>query len=97
MVNENPDDKDIWSPRVVEGWYICPAIYHYRCYTVWIKMTRDERIDDTIAWLLSSLAMPIPSSVDCAIDTAQDITISLANTSSASLLASIINTNYNDI
>ena len=48
MVHEKPDDRETWAPHAVEGWYIGPAIYHYRCYTVWIKATRADKISDTI-------------------------------------------------
>ena len=64
-------------------------MHHYRCYKIWIKATRTERIADTIAWFLSSLTMPISSSADRVISSAQDLTRALANPSHASPLAHI--------
>jgi hypothetical protein len=31
-----------------DGWYIGPALEHYRCYTVYITKTRGDRIVETV-------------------------------------------------
>ena len=30
MVHAKPDNRETWALHAVEGWYIGPAMYHYR-------------------------------------------------------------------
>jgi hypothetical protein len=51
-----------WLPHAIDGWYLGPALKHYRCYGV----TASEGIADTTAviWLPSKVSMPTASSTD---------------------------------
>jgi hypothetical protein len=40
MVHEKPSNRKSWAPHATEGWYVGPAMEHYRCYMVWMKDTR---------------------------------------------------------
>ena len=31
LVHEKPDQRALWDPHAAEGWYIGPAVEHYRC------------------------------------------------------------------
>jgi hypothetical protein len=44
IANETPSRRRTWDPHVQDGWYIGPALEHYRCYTVYITKTRGDRI-----------------------------------------------------
>ena len=35
LIHEKPDDRKSWAPHGVKGYYIGPALHHYRCYRVW--------------------------------------------------------------
>jgi hypothetical protein len=48
LVHEKPSVRGTWAPHAVDGWYIGPAMKHYRCHRVWIWETRAERIADTL-------------------------------------------------
>jgi predicted Abi (CAAX) family protease len=48
IAHETPSRKRTWAPHGQDGWYIGPALEHYRCYTVYINKTRGERIVETV-------------------------------------------------
>ena len=35
LVHEKSDNRSSWAPHATEGWYIGPAMEHYRCYTIY--------------------------------------------------------------
>jgi hypothetical protein len=37
-----------WAPHGQDGWYIGPALEHYRCYALYINNTHSERIIETV-------------------------------------------------
>jgi hypothetical protein len=48
IANETPNRRRTWAPHGQDGWYIGPALEHYRCYTVYITKTRAERVVETV-------------------------------------------------
>jgi hypothetical protein len=44
IAHETPNRRKTWAPHGQDGWYIFPALEHYRCYTVYISKTRSERV-----------------------------------------------------
>jgi hypothetical protein len=84
LVHEKPAQRGTWSTHTVDGWYLGPAIHHYRCYRVWIQETSVERIADTLAWFPTKVKMPLSSSSDLAIAAAHDLVNALRNPSPAS-------------
>jgi len=87
IVHEKPTQRETWAPHGTEGWYVGPAIDHYRNFTVYIPSTRSIRIADTLAWLPSKLIMPTASSAELAMAAAFDLTQALLNPSPASALS----------
>jgi hypothetical protein len=47
-VHETPSRRRTWAPHGQDGWYIGPALEHYRCYTVYITKTRGDIIVETV-------------------------------------------------
>jgi hypothetical protein len=47
IAHEKPDQRTSWDPHGVDGYYLGPALDHYRCYHVHIK-TKGTRIFDTL-------------------------------------------------
>jgi len=88
LVHE-PSLRGTWSPHAVDGWYLGPAMLHYRCYRVWILETTSERIADTVVWFPTKVSMPKSSSTDAVIAAAQDLTSALLHPSPASPLSPI--------
>jgi hypothetical protein len=49
-IHEKPDQRNSWSKHGVKGFYIGPALKHYRCYSVWAESSSSVRTTDTVAW-----------------------------------------------
>jgi hypothetical protein len=62
--HETPNHRITWAPHGQYGWYIGPALDHYRCYTVYITKTRSERIMETVDFVSTEVEMPFQSSQD---------------------------------
>ena len=89
LVHQKPTVRETWAPHAVEGWYLGPALNHYRCYRVWVDETSAERIADTLAWFPTQFPMPTASSADAAVAAARDLIRALQHPSLASPLAPI--------
>eukprot|EP00978_Attheya_sp_CCMP212_P043442 scaffold284051_cov46-Attheya_sp.AAC.1 len=87
LVHEKPDVRASWPAHAVEGWYLGPAINHYRCYKVWISETTSERVADTITWYLSQVSMPKASTTEEASAAARDLIEALLHPGPASPLS----------
>lgn len=48
VVHEKSQVRRTWAPHGVDGWYVGPAMQHYRCFKVYIAKTCTERISDTV-------------------------------------------------
>jgi hypothetical protein len=62
-----------------DGWYIGPALEHYRCYTVYITKTRSSRVVETVDFFPHQFKLPFPSSSKLATHTSADLTHDLLN------------------
>jgi hypothetical protein len=49
-VYEDPDSRGSWSPHGVRGFYVAPALDHYRCFKILVEETRRVRITDSVTW-----------------------------------------------
>ena len=50
VLHEKPSQRGTWAPHGLDGWYVGPAMDHYRCYQVYVPTTRALRIVDTIEY-----------------------------------------------
>jgi hypothetical protein len=48
IAHETPNIRRTWGPHGQYGWYIGPALEHYRFYTVYITKTISERVVETV-------------------------------------------------
>lgn len=65
VVHEKPDKRSSWAPHGKIGFYVGPALKHYRCYRVYMKSTNTTRITDTLSWHPSNnLFLPGSSSYE---------------------------------
>ena len=64
LLHEKPNQRSSWAPHGVDGWYIGPALHHYRCFTVFVPATGATRVVDTVEFFPSKVAMPNTSSTD---------------------------------
>jgi hypothetical protein len=64
IAHETPSRRRTWAPHGQYGWYIGPALEHYRCYTVYITKTRGNRIVETVEFFPEKFTLSFPSSHD---------------------------------
>ena len=48
LVYETPTSRKSWATHGVEGWYVGPAIEHYRNFRCYIPTTGSEHIVETV-------------------------------------------------
>jgi hypothetical protein len=48
FIHEKPGQRASWDPHGKQGWYIRPALEHYRCHRCHINATNAERISETV-------------------------------------------------
>lgn len=77
LVYESPHNRGSWAPHGVPGFYVGPALAHYRCYTVFIPKTCKTRVTDTLSWHPKSLVVPGTSAVEAVTAAAKDLETAL--------------------
>jgi hypothetical protein len=77
IAHETPIRRRTWAPHGQDGWYIGPALEHYRCYTVYITKTRGNRILETVDFFPEKFTLPFPSSQYLATQAAAGLTHAL--------------------
>jgi hypothetical protein len=80
IAHEKPAKRLTWAPHGQHGYYLGPAMHHYRCQNVYISATASERMVDTLEFLPHNSPMPQLSSTDRLIMDATDMTNVLKNT-----------------
>jgi hypothetical protein len=73
IAHETPNRRRTWDPHGQDGWYIGPALEHYRCYTVYITKTRGDRIVETVEFPPEKFTLAFPSAQDLATQAAADL------------------------
>ena len=77
LLHERPADRGSFDSHAIPGWYLGPAMKHYRCYKIWIPQTNSIRILDQVTWLPHKRPMPTSSKADLVIASAKDLTSAL--------------------
>jgi hypothetical protein len=60
VIHEKPSIRQLHAPHGVDGYYVGPAMKHFRCYRVYATDMGAERIANTEAWFPLQVIMPIP-------------------------------------
>ena len=90
LLHERPEQRNnSWSPHNVQGWYLGPAMHHYRQHRIWVPATNAERIGDTVTWLPHHVHMPTSTAEDIIVAAANDLTHALLQSDSSPLLPPI--------
>jgi hypothetical protein len=77
IAHETPKIMRTWAPHGQYGWYIGPALEHYRCYTIYINKTRGERVVETVDFFPETFKLPFPSKQYLATKAATELTHTL--------------------
>jgi hypothetical protein len=79
IIHERPDHRGPWSLHGLNGWYVGPAMEHYRAHRVYCSTTGHERISDTVEFFPKHCKVPGLSSADAATIATLDLKNALAN------------------
>ena len=74
----DPTNRGTWELNGEVGWYVGPAMDHYRCITAYFLRTRTTRICDTVTFSPHEVAFPRVTLKDQLIQAAEDIVNILA-------------------
>ena len=58
FVHAKPNKRKTWAFHGQLGWYVGPAIHHYRCFRVYLPQTGREIITDTLKFIPESIPFP---------------------------------------
>lgn len=64
VIHEKPDARTSWAPHGKDGFYLGPALTHYRSWRVYVSETGGTRVSDTLAWFPDPYKMPGHSSLE---------------------------------
>ena len=64
LIHEAPQQRSTWAPHGIPGFYLGPALAHYRSFRVFAISTQAIRITDTLAWFPAPLHMPGSSTIE---------------------------------
>ena len=73
LIHDKPTARASWAPHEVPGFYLGPALQHYRSYRAWSTTTNTMRITYAVAWFPHDFAMPGPSIHDILVRTIDDL------------------------
>jgi hypothetical protein len=77
VVHVKPSIRASWDTHGVEGFYVGPALEHYRCFRCWIIATAAIRVTDTLSWHPERLQMPGSSPIEALAAAIRDLTEAL--------------------
>jgi hypothetical protein len=73
IIHEKPQQRKTWDPHGTKGWYLGPAMEHYRCHRVFTNKTKAERITDTVEFFPQYTTVPHMTTDKIAIQAAEDL------------------------
>ena len=83
IVHINPEVRGTWELNGDQGWYVGPALDHYRCVTCHFPRTRTTRICETVTFIPHDVPIPKVSLTDHLKQAAEDIVSILAQPQSS--------------
>ena len=83
QVHEKPTQRATWGVHGVDGFYLGPALDHYRCWRTYITRTQSKRISDTIAWFPTRVRLPGTSKVEALTAAIRDVSTAITQVANA--------------
>jgi hypothetical protein len=87
VVHDKPGLRGTWATHGTDGFYVGPAMRHYRNFRCYMPATRSFRISDTIAWLPVAYTMPGHSPLEVLNAAVADLTSAIKQMSSTDMHA----------
>ena len=79
LVHDKTHNRGTWGLHGHEGWYVRPAMLHYRCLASYIPKMAKERVSDTTDFSRATPTFPRLSYKDSATNATADLTQTLLN------------------
>ena len=79
IIHEKPAQRKSWDPHGIDGWYLGPAMEHYRCYRLYATSTKAERISDTVQFFPYNYEVPNISQQTQIAESIKDLTKAVTN------------------
>ena len=79
LVHEASKERKYLDPHGVDGWYVGPAIKHYRYFRCYIQTTNTEIIAETVEFPSKHVKLPSTPSRDVATKTSKDLIHAIKN------------------
>jgi hypothetical protein len=73
LIHEKSGKRGSWAFHAIMGWYVGPAMLHYRCYTVVTADTGRERTSDTLKFEHHVVIVPKVTPTDCIIQATKEL------------------------
>ena len=74
LIHEPPEARGSWASHGLLGFYLGPAILHYRSHHVFVTATSATRITDTVAWFpATDITPPLPDTKEILIAAIKDL------------------------
>ena len=64
QIHESKERRGTWAPNSTDGWYLQTSLEHYRCYVIYVKQTKNERISDTVYFKTKYITQPTLTDAD---------------------------------
>ena len=93
VIHNRPTTRPSWGFHGDEGFYIGPAMDHYRCVKCYIPKTRAVRVSDTVAFFPTTVPLPFTSLEDHLRSAASDLVTLLSPQSPSSFPTLSLNDN----
>ncbi|KAL7527505.1 hypothetical protein ACHAXR_001989 [Thalassiosira sp. AJA248-18] len=81
LAHEKPDKRGTWSDHAIDAWNLGTSMEHHRCFKIYSKITRAERIADTLFLKHKYLTSPTVTPEDAVIAAAQQFTRAISGNS----------------
>jgi hypothetical protein len=80
LIYNDPDSCASWAPHATDGYYVGPAVDHYRCLRFYIPTTQRFQFADTWCLYPTHCQIPVASQHDLSIAATEDLLASLGGT-----------------
>ena len=77
LIHDKSAYRTTWAAHGVPGYYIGPALKHYRCFQAWAISSQSARVTDTLAWFPAEFSMPEITPIDCVTAAVADLSRAL--------------------
>ena len=85
VIHEKPPVRGTWAQHGKDGFYLAPALSHYRSWHVYVSETGGTRVSDTLAWFPKPFKMPGHSPLEQLTAAVVDLDNAVSNLTSADM------------